>query len=87
MSGNEYVVTCLFRRELCFSSPEDFAVTEIDLDEEIGEASAEFNHGVILDLVRRIQRAAKAKRCASGAVARGFGISSWHDRSWAQARG
>lgn len=37
-----YIVACLLRRELRFSIPEDFAVTEIDLDEEIGKASAEY---------------------------------------------
>ena len=38
----DYVVACLLRRELRFSFPADFAVTEIDLDEEISEASAEY---------------------------------------------
>lgn len=38
----DYVVACLLRRELRFSIPEDFAVTEIELAEEISEASAEY---------------------------------------------
>ena len=38
----DYVVACLLGRELRFSIPNDFAVTEIDLDEEMGEASAEY---------------------------------------------
>jgi hypothetical protein len=38
----DYVVACLLRRELRFSIPKDFAVTEIDLDEEISRASAEY---------------------------------------------
>jgi hypothetical protein len=38
----DYVVACLLRRELRFSMPEDFAVTEINLDEEIDEASTEY---------------------------------------------
>lgn len=38
----DYVVACLLRRELRFSIPEDFALTEIDLDEEMSGASAEY---------------------------------------------
>lgn len=35
----DYVVACLLRRELRFTVPDDFAVTEIDLNEEIQDAS------------------------------------------------
>lgn len=38
----DYVVACLLRHELRFSLPEDFAVTEIDLNEEVGDASVEY---------------------------------------------
>lgn len=38
----DYVVACLLRHELRFSLPEDFAVTEIDLNEEVGAASVEY---------------------------------------------
>lgn len=38
----DYVVACLPRHEMRFSIPKDFGVTEIDLDEEIGEASIEY---------------------------------------------
>lgn len=38
----DYVVACLLRHELRFSLPEDFNVTEIDLNEEFGAASAEY---------------------------------------------
>lgn len=38
----DYVVACLLRRELRFSIPKNFAVTEIDLDREIRSASAEY---------------------------------------------
>jgi hypothetical protein len=38
----DYVVACLLRHELRFSLPEDFTVTEIDLNEEVGAASAEY---------------------------------------------
>lgn len=37
--GYDYVVACLLRRELRFSIPVDFTVTEINLDEEIAQAS------------------------------------------------
>lgn len=35
----DYVVACLLRRELRFTVPDDFAVTEIDLNEEVQDAS------------------------------------------------
>ena len=38
----DYVVACLLRHELRFSLPEDFNVTEIDLNKEVGAASAEY---------------------------------------------
>lgn len=38
----DYVVACLLRHELRFSLPADFAVTEIDLDKEVGAASGEY---------------------------------------------
>lgn len=38
----DYVVACLLRHELRFSLPVDFAVTEIDLNEEVGAASGEY---------------------------------------------
>jgi hypothetical protein len=37
--GYDHLVGCLLRRELQFSIPADFAVTEIDLAQEIAEAS------------------------------------------------
>jgi len=40
--GYDYVVACLLRHELRFSLPEDFAVNEIDLNEEVGAASVEY---------------------------------------------
>ena len=40
--GYDYVVACVLRNELRFSLPEDFAVTEVDLNEEVGAASAEY---------------------------------------------
>lgn len=39
----DYVVACLLRHELRFSLPKDFAVTEIDLNEEVDAASAEYH--------------------------------------------
>lgn len=38
----DYIVACLLRRELRFSIPRDFAVVEIELDQEIGDASSEY---------------------------------------------
>lgn len=38
----DYVVACLLRRELRFTVPDDFAVTEIDLNEEIQDASGDY---------------------------------------------
>lgn len=38
----DYVVACLLRHELRFSLPEDFAITEIDLDKEVSVASVEY---------------------------------------------
>lgn len=38
----DYVVACLLRYELRVSLPEDFAVIEIDLEEEVNAASAEY---------------------------------------------
>lgn len=40
--GYDYVVDCLLRRELRFSLPNDFEVTEIDLNETLSEASDEY---------------------------------------------
>jgi len=40
--GYDYVVGTLLRREILFSIPDDFAVTEINIEEEVSGASDEF---------------------------------------------
>lgn len=40
--GYDYVVSCLIRHELFFSIPDDFSITEIDLDEELSGCSAAY---------------------------------------------
>ena len=39
----DYVVACLLRREICFSIPDDFTVTEINLSEEVSSASTDYH--------------------------------------------
>lgn len=41
-AGYDYVVSCVIRRELLFSIPDKFEVTEIDLDEELSATSAHY---------------------------------------------
>ena len=48
--GYDYVVSCLISHELFFSIPEDFGVTEIDLDEELSNTSDAYRE----ELVRRL---------------------------------
>jgi hypothetical protein len=40
--GYDYVVDCLVRHELLFSVPDDFKITEIDLDKAIKRTSAKY---------------------------------------------
>jgi hypothetical protein len=40
--GYDYVVDCLVRHELLFSVPDDFKITEIDLDKAITRTSAKY---------------------------------------------
>jgi hypothetical protein len=40
--GYDYVVGCVIRNELLFSIPDDFKVTEINLDEELSETSVKY---------------------------------------------
>lgn len=56
--GYDYVVSCLVRHELFFSIPDQFRVTEIDLDEVIAETSALYRD----ELKQRLSRAAKKKK-------------------------
>lgn len=44
--GYDYVVSCLIRHELFFSIPDEFAVTEIDLDETLSGCGTEYREGL-----------------------------------------
>ncbi len=40
--GYDYVVSCLIKHELFFSIPDEFRITEIDLNEALSDSSAEY---------------------------------------------
>lgn len=44
--GYDYIVDCLIRHELFFSIPDEFAITEIDLDESLVGCSSEYRQGL-----------------------------------------
>lgn len=54
----DYVVNCLVRHELFFSIPDQFEVTEIDLDEVIAETSAPYRD----ELKRRLSASSKKEK-------------------------
>jgi hypothetical protein len=42
--GYDYVVDCVIRHELLFSIPDDFKITEIDLDESLSDTSEKYQN-------------------------------------------
>ncbi len=44
--GYDYVVGCLIRHELFFSIPDEFVITEINLDEALSGCNAEYREGL-----------------------------------------
>lgn len=57
----DYVVSCLIRRGLTFSLPDNFWVTEIDLRYEISKSPQEYREGFGSKLIEAMEKTAQAR--------------------------
>jgi hypothetical protein len=57
-AGYDYVVDCLVRHELLFSVPNDFALSEIDLNEVLAGTDSQYRN----ELQKRLAKAASRKK-------------------------